>query len=178
APSPYTFDVEFIYNTFDKYSITYDFLIPKAVFEQIRLDYLEKYLNEITKFNSNIWHLYVYNDDITAIQQGGNSYQIQKSKNAKATELVIAFIANKDLDGFLFAIIAKDPRDEGRFAVSEIIPKMFGSYNDFEDFLKGFDNKEFKYLKEFKDFYRKLDEHKYNRYIAFDFKDIPVEKLH
>lgn len=177
APSPYSFDAEFIYSTFDKFSITYDFIIPKEVFEQIRFDYLKRYLNETSKFNSNIWHLYLYNDDITAIQQGGNSYQIQKSKNANATGLVIDFIATKDLDGFIFAILVKDPRDIGRFAVREIIPKMFGSYKDFEEFLKGFDNKDYKYLKEFKDFYRKLDEHEYKRYIEFEFKDIPVENL-
>lgn len=178
APSPYSFDVEFIYSTFDKFSITYDFIIPKEVFEHIRLDYLEKYLNETSKFNSNIWHLYVYNDDITALPQSGSSYQIQKSKNPKATKLVIDFIRNKDLDGFLFEIIAEEPRDKGRFAISEIIPKMFGSYKTFEDFIEEFKNKDYKFLKEFKDFYKKLNEHEYKRYIEFNFKDIPVKKLH
>ena len=176
APSPYTFDIEFIYSTFDKNSISYDFIIAKEEFEQIRLKYLENYLNENAVFDSNIWHLYIYNDDITAVSQGGNSYQIHKSKNPKATELVIDFIVNKDLDGFLIGIIKNEPFDKGLFAVSEIIPKMFGDYKDFGKFLNGFEEKDYKYLKEFKDFYKDLGEHDYKRYIKFDFKDIPVKK--
>lgn len=177
APSPYSFDAEFIYNTFDKFSISYDFIIPKEVFGQIRLEYLKKYLYETSNFDSNIWHLYVYNDDIIAVPQSGNSYRIHKSKNASATKLVIDFVAKKDLDGFLFAILVKNPREKSLFAVREVIPEMFGSYKDFESFLKGFDNNKYNYLKEFKVFYKKLSEHGYKKYVEFEFKEIPVEKL-
>lgn len=174
ATSPYSFDIEFIYSTFDKFSISYNFIVPKEVFEKIRLEYLNKYLSEISNFDSNIWHLYHYNDIITAISQGGNSYQIQKSKNPKATKLVIDFIKNKALDDFLFAIITKEPFDKELFAVGDIIPKMFGSFKEFEEFLDDFETTKYKYLKEFRGLLNKLEEHNYGRYVEYEFNDIPI----
>lgn len=176
APSPYDFDIEFIYSCFDKHSITYDFIVPKDDFQAIRLEYLRKYLESAQNFDSNVWHLYHYNDLVEAIPQGGGSYQIHKKKNPEATVLVVDFIKRVALDDFLFAIISSEPFKKELFAVSNIIPTMFEHYNAFGEFLEEFNEADYKYLKEFKEFYSKLKEVDYSRYIEFKFEIIPVEK--
>ncbi len=176
APSPYNFDIEFIYSCFDKLSISYDFVVPKEDFQAIRLEYLKKYLENAQGFDSNIWHLYHYNDLIEAVQQGGGSYRIHKNKNPKATVLVVDFIKKVALDDFLFSIISREPFEKELFAVSDIIPKMFESFDAFGEFLEEFNEAEFKYLKEFNVFYKKLKEVNYVRYITFSFEVIPVNK--
>ncbi len=89
---------------------------------------------------------------------------------------MIDFIKNIALDDFLFAIITKEPFDKGLFAVSNIIPKMFEHFNAFGTFLDEFNEADFKYLKEFKEFYSKLKEVDYGRYIKFNFEVIPIDK--
>lgn len=176
APSPYTFDIDFIYTAFDKYSITYDFIVPENEFDQLRLEYLKQYLSTASEFDSIVWHLYHLNDVINAIPQGGNSYQIQKLKKPEATQLIIDFIKTKALDDFLFDIITIEPFNKELYAVSEIIPKMFVSFEDFSKFLGEFKKEDYKYLKEFINFYEALKEFNYNRYIAFKFSEIPIDK--
>ena len=176
APSPYNFDIEFIYSCFDKFSISYDFIVPKKDFQAIRLEYLKKYLENTQNFDSNVWHLYHYNDLIEAVSQSGSSYQIDKKKNPDATVLVIDFIKKIALDDFLYEIITKEPFDKELFAVSNIILQMFEHFNAFGDFLEGFNEADFKYLKEFKEFYNKFKEVDYDRYIKFNFEVIPVDE--
>ena len=175
APSPYAFDIEFIYTLFNKYSISDDFIVPKEEFDNIRLEYLKKYLLTATKFDLNVWHLYHCNDIIIAEPQGGNTYQIQKSKKPEATQLIIDFIKTKALDSFLLDIITQQPFNNESYAVSEIIPNMFGSFENFSGFLGKLKKEDYKYLSEFINFYEALKEFKYNRYIEFKFSEIPIQ---
>lgn len=175
APSPYSFDIEFIYSTFDKYTISYNFIVPKDDFEKIRLEYLNKYLRQATKIDSNVWHLYHFNDDIVAVSKGGNSYEIHKIKNREATKLLVDFIRYKALDDFLLAVIKNDPFDNKKYALEELIPNMFGNFKDFEGFLREFKNEDYVYLNEFLVFFKKLEEVNFNRYIPFDFTIIPIK---
>jgi len=179
APSPYVFESEFIYNTFDRHSITYNFIIPKEEFQKIRIDYFKSYLSEASRLDNNIWLLYHLNDLIEAIPQNGNSYQIQKEQNPEATKLFIDFIKEKALDEYLFNIIAVQPFNEQLYGVGSIVPTMFGSFEKFKKFLEQFDDKDYNYLGEFKQFYNKLANNNYNSYIEFSFNIIPVsEKQH
>lgn len=172
APEPYMFDIEFIYTVLDRYSS--DFIVPENKLNELRLMYFEKYLSTVTKFDDNIWHLFHYNDIIIRKPRGGNSYEVVRKKNPNAIKLFIKYIEEENLDGFLYQIITKEPFDKKLNAVSDIIPKMFGSYEQFEEFLNGFSEENYKYLKEFKDFYIKFKETGYKRYIEFDFKDIDI----
>ena len=176
APSPYYFDIDFIYSCLYKYSNSYNFIIPKEDFEAIRLDYLKKYLKIAQNFDSNVWHLYHKSKLIEAVPQGGNAYNIHKRKNPDATTLVIDFIKEVSLDDFLCEVIVNEPFGGGLFAVSDVIPKIFGHFNAFGDFLEEFNEADYQYLKEFKEFYSNFKEVDYGSYIKFNFKVIPIDK--
>lgn len=176
APSPFSFDIEFIYSCFRKRILSDEFIVKKDDLQRIRLQYLDSYIKEAKTFDSNIWHLYHYNDLVETSNHVGNSFQINNNKNPEATKLIKAFIKEKGLDDFLKAIISIEPFDRNSFVVSDIIPKMFENFDTFGDFLSEFNEDDYKYLREFKDFYSKLKAVNYNRYIKYDFKDIPLKK--
>ena len=174
APSPYSFDVEFIYSCFDRYSISYEFIVPKDIFQDIRLEYLRKFLLESASFSSDIWHMYHYNDLINVKSNGNGSYNIQKLKNPEATNLIINFLRKKALDDFLIAIITKEPFNAERYAVSNVILQMFTDYIQFETFLNEFDPNMHKYLNEFLEFFNVFKEKSFRKYVEFKFNKIPV----
>lgn len=174
APSPYLFEAEFIYYILDKYSISYNFIVPKETFEEIRLMYFKSYCNEATSLDNNIWELYGCCDIINPVQQENNSYQIHKLKNPEATKYFIEFIRDKALDDFIIAVIGKRPFDENLYKVSELIPQMFGSFKEFETFLKTFDLTNYKYLEEFLTFYEKFSSTNYEKYVEFKFEKISI----
>ena len=176
APSPFTFEIEFIYTLFDEFSITYSFIVPKEKFEEIRLDYFKKYLSSVSETDSYVWHLYYYTDLLKMTELGSGSFNRERVKNPKATELLIAFAKDKALDSFLFDLIEKDHRiNKKRYVVGNIITSMFGSFDSFGEFLNEFEEKDHKYLSEFKTFFQKFKETKYQHYVEFNFQNIPIK---
>jgi len=177
APSPYSFDIELIYYILEINSIRNSFIASNEELLQIRLKYLENYLAEASVFDSNVWHLYNYSFDFNAVSNGGQSYQIHSSRNKDATNLIIDFAKTKALDDFLFNLVQKSsfPFDTvPKYAITDLIVKMFGSFKEFETFLKSFNVSKYKYLKEFLEFYNIFEEKNFEKYVEFDFKDIPV----
>lgn len=172
APSPYSFEIEFIFNIFNDHTFSYNFVVPKEMFEEIRLNYFRKYLKEVINLDHYVWDLYNYNDLINVIQKHGNYVEIVKSKNPVASELLIDFIKTKCLDDFLRQIIIPE-RDREMYTIDPIIPQMFGNHENFEEFLDSFEVNNYKYLREFKDFYKKNKEVNFVIYIKYEFKDIP-----
>jgi len=173
APEPYLFDIEFIFTVLDKYSSS--FVISEDKLNELRIEYFKKYLSNALKLDNNIWHLFHYNDDIIREPQGPNTFRIIKKKNQIAIQLFIEFIKEKDLDGFLYEIITREPFNKKRFAISEIVPKIFGSFDEFEKFLNSFNEDNYKNLKEFKVFFDKFKETEFKRYVEFNFKDIDIK---
>jgi hypothetical protein len=174
APSPYIFESEFIFQTLDKHSISYNFIVPKEKFDFYRIEYFRKYLNQTQNLDNNVWQLYHLCDIIESRPRGDNSYEIHKLKNPEATSLFIEFIKEKSLDEFLRAIIKKEPFHNNLFAVSELIPQMFETYEGFGSFLESFNKSTFKYLDEFQTFYKKFSETNFKKYVEFKFKVIPI----
>jgi hypothetical protein len=173
APSPYIFESEFIYQTFDKYSISYNFIIPKNDFERIRLSYFEKYLKETNTLDDYVWSLYHNCNLINAIPESGSAYTIQKKRNPEASKLFIDFIKEKAVDEFLASVIAKEPFHDNLYAVSNLIPDMFDSWNNFNSFLESLTKIEYKYLDEFQKLFNKFSENNFKTYVEFKFEILP-----
>lgn len=174
APKPYIYEIDFIYSVLNKYSS--DFIISEDKLNTLRIMYFEKYLLNVSEIDRNVWRLFHSNDIKRREPQGGNSFKVFRDKNPDATTLFIKFITEKDLDGFLFDIITVEPFDKKMFTVSDIIPKMFVSFNEFEEFINTFNEIDYKYLKEFKIFFKKFKETDFKTYVEFTFNEIDIKK--
>lgn len=175
AQSPFTFEIDFIYWIFNNFSISYDFIVPKEKIDDIRLNYFKTYLNEVEEVDNNVWNLYHSNDVFNVTPQGGG-YSVEKIKKPEANETYIEFIKTKALNSFLVDIIDCEPFNKKTFALSSIIPKMFGSLEAFGKFLDELSENDYSYLKEFMEFFEKFKEKDYKTYVPFDFKIIPIKK--
>lgn len=175
APSPYLFDMEFIYRYMEGNPESDNFIITKEEFQEIRLNYFKKYLKTAQKFDSNVSSLYQFSELID-LKPHGNAYKLVRTKDPKATEMVIDFIKSKALNSFIFSIISVHRIHSEIFKVdSKLICDIFVDFDKFTNFLQTFKEENHKYLKEFKAFLAKLEEDEQNEYVEFDFKDIPVQ---
>jgi hypothetical protein len=178
SPSPYIFDCEFIYHIIKNHSYSYNFIIPLKDLQSLRFSYLKSYLSEAVSFDQNVWSLYHHNDqfEISYTNESESAFTTSKTKDPLATKAIINFIENKALDEFLFAIINYEHFNNETFSLSGIIPEMFGDYEGLTNFISTFNQDDYKYLKEFKEFNKKLKEINYTNFISFDFKAIPIQK--
>ena len=170
APSPYIFDLNLIYNILK--TIHFGFILDKEFLENQRIIYFKKYLNSIPKFNDIIFKLY---NDCSLVNNDLISPEISNS-NPEANKLLINFIKEKDLDGFLNRMVLLDYREEKKFHVNPFVKRLFGEFSEFKLFLSKFSNSDFKYLEEFNDFFLECEKVKFEVYIDFNFKKIIKKK--
>lgn len=171
AESPYLFESSFvewlIKNSFGGFSLEQEEL------ENMQIRYFKGYLNEVDKFDDNVWRLY-YNCVVR-----DKEFPNTTTLNIKAHKLLKQFAKSKDLDGFLFSIIYPESPELIFFKISELVTSIFHDYDEFENFLKRIDKaskEESVYLPEFKKFYRAFKTNSYKQPFKFHFETIPVKE--
>lgn len=174
ARSPYSFESDLIRHLNNEFSDT--FVLSKEELKEICLDYFRTYCQEIDKIDSNVWHLFHSCKQTEWVPAGGNSYSKQENMPEETKEIMKDFILNQDLDGFLFAIIDIEPFDQKKFSISNVIIGLFGNWKAFEEELSLKDEKESKYLKEFREFLTVYAAKNYSQYVDFNFEVIPIEE--
>jgi hypothetical protein len=139
------------------------------------MDYLRKYLNEVSKFDSNVWSLIYDNKLFEKYNEINSSYQVREAPNQKITPLILDFIErNKLLDSFLSNVVILEPYEEKLVGIiAAPITVVFGNMDVFEVFLKAqSNNKGSKYISEFIEFYNAIKISGF-KYIDFTFNAIP-----
>lgn len=173
AISPYFFEADLIRLINDQFSVT--FVLNKEEFKEICIDYFRKYCEATIKLDSNVWHLFHSCKQTEWISVGGNNHKRQVVIPAESKQIFKDFILNKDLDEFLFSIIDLQPFDRKKFSISNVVIGLFGNWENFEKELSGKDEKESKFLNEFKAFLAVFASENYSQYVDFNFDVIPIK---
>ena len=174
ASPPYLREAQIIFELLK--SIDNNFILSPDFLNKLRLDFFKKYLNSVNKIDLNIFHLY-HNCDLTNVLTIGapSKSTILSNANPEATILLLDFVKNKDLDGFVYWMYYSQPFEKKKYALlSENVYKIFGDFVEFKKFLNSFNEPEYKYLSEFKKFFAECEKVNFEKFIEFEFKDIPL----
>ncbi len=171
AKSPYSFEAEFLSYLSGQLSDT--FPITKDEIKEFTFEYLKKYCSEVDKLDSNVWNLFQCCKQTEWIPAGGNSYSKKEAFTEESKTLMKDFLLNKDLDGFLFSIIATKAFEQDLFAISSFVIEIFDNWKAFEEELSKKDEEKSKYLNEFRALLAKFAGTNYSQYVSFKFQTIP-----
>ena len=174
AIAPFTFE-SFVLKQINKEHFD-SFVLSKNETIEMCFCYLKKYINTSPKLNLNTWRLY-HNCKYTELVPNGNMWIPKENQvTNKAKEIMVNFLLNVDFDGFLsnLVTIQTPNKDKHQFRTSEIILELFEDWSSFAKILDEKSEADYKYLREFKDFYTKFGDKGYAQYIEYRFEDIPI----
>lgn len=175
ASYPYLKEAQIIFDLFK--SINEDFILSPDYFDDLRLNFFRIYLESKPKIDIKVFHLYHYCDLNNVITLAGSpsTRSISRNANPKANKLLLDFLKEKDLDGFLYWMYDSEPFNKERYSlVANNVYKMFGGYTEFKEFLDQFDEQDYEYLSEFKKFFEACERVDFKDFIEFKFTDIPL----
>ncbi len=175
AVSPFSFEAELA--KLIEMQASYSFPLSKIEINEISIDYLRRYIASIDKLDPNVWNLYHNSKQTNLVKTGSNTYtRDEEIVPVKVKEILKDFLLNKDLDGFLLAIIEHKPFNIKKYAVSQTILELFGNWLAFKEELRKIDAPGSKYLNEFNTFLDEFGSKNYSHYVDFEFKTIPVDE--
>lgn len=159
TPSPYFFDSEFLQKMSSTY-ISDEFILTKEEMNEICVNYLEKYLDNNEKLDSNIWSLF-HNCNLS-----------NKTNSPKAKELIIKFITEKDLDGYLSSnnVVQYDPFDKSKKFIPENI--LF-THESFTEMINQQDENKHPFVIDIKGLFEEMKKHGLKKQVEYKFKYIP-----
>jgi len=173
AKSPYSFESDFIRYVNMEFSDS--FPLSKDELMVIVLEYFESYCSVNIKLDIHLWSLFHNSKQTVWIPTGGNSYQKQEVLPDTTKSIMREFVLNKDLDGFLLALIDPEPFDQRKFAISNFVVALFDNWANFKKILEEQSNEKWIYLEEFKNLLSAYEEKNYSQYVDFKFDKIPIE---
>lgn len=172
AKEPYSFEADFIRHANREFSDS--FPLNKEELAAIVLDYFKNYCSTKDKLDGNVWSLFHCNRKTEWVSVGGNSYQKQESMPDEVIQTMKDFVINKDLNGFLLALIDFEPFDQKKVSISNFATTLFGSWTDFKQIIEEQSENKWTYLKEFKQLLSAYEEKSYSQYVDFKFEIIPI----
>lgn len=156
-----------------------DFPLSKNEIKSLSVNFLKRYVNESYNLNSKTFALFWNCMQTDWVPAGGGVSHNQEQIAAEAAEIMKQFVLNKDLDGCLFAIIRVEPFDQQKFAIEQdFVLATFENWDNFKASIFAQNEEVWKYLKEFKQFFDVFEASGLNKWVNFDFKEIPItEKI-
>lgn len=174
AKSPYKFEsslVRFINRNYQE-----SFPLDLEELKSISISYLQKYCNEVETVDSSLFALFWNSQQTLRIPRGGSSFTLKDEVPEKSLQIMKKTILNTDLKDYINFIISSSTRNPGLYGVDDSVKIIFGTYDNFEKELDKIDQKDDKFLIEFKEFWKKSSEFGFLNMIPFDFKELPVDK--
>lgn len=173
AQPPFTFESSVLRSVSD--SVYYSsFILGEDEVKKMGINYLKKHIDKTLELNGNTWHLYS-KCSFTEWTSNGSYYDSKTIMPDEAKKIMLKLVVSNGLDNYLKDIIESKPFKVGSYTIKKtIVEEFFGDWNSFEKILNEKDEADYKYLQEFKDFYKKFAETDYSKYIEYKFNDIPV----
>ena len=173
ALSPFIFESSVLRQISEGHNMS-RFILNENEVKEMSINYLKKYLTDTPELNGNTWHLY-HRCWFTEWTLNGNTYNSKGMMPDEGKKIMFDLITSSGLDNYLNDIIKSKSFEIGWYAVKETsIEEFFGDWKSFEKILNEKDEADYKYLREFKDFYAKFAETGHSEYVEYEFKDIPV----
>lgn len=175
APSPYVYDISFIYELLKSGDYN-DLGLEKEYLNYLRLQYLKKYLDSIDKIDANVFDLHNNCNLTNSVLLAGRENNTSKENiNEEANILLIKFIKEKDLYGFLCKIILPRRFESGlKYKIHSFATTLFGSFEDFGIFLEDFKTEDHESLDEFLKFYNECKKSNFEEFLDFNFRKIQI----
>jgi hypothetical protein len=175
AESPYTFESDLLQSVLNDFY--YDnFIIPLEEINDQLVKYLTDYLRSARELDRHCWDLYSKCSIPRREYTSASTYRTEWSKNPMANEVFIDFVENRALHDFLLAIIEGEIREQKTFRVVDVVVRLFGSYEAFQEFLDRQDEEDHEYLSEFKEFLEVFTANEPKVYVPFEFEKIPIHE--
>jgi len=171
AESPYIFDMQLLHHA---HYHSVKFILDNEKINELRLEFLEKYLNENHPITRNTWYLYFWCDLKTDASDSTN--KVIEDRNPKAKELIINYIKKEHIDDFILASFERWTNGEKKYAIFNSFVELFGTFEVFEKFLRKFNVNNSKYIKEYKMFLKEYKKVYPRGRIEFIFKIIPIDE--
>ncbi len=175
AKSPFLFEREVIRRWLYNYREEESFLFSQKEIESIIIEYFSYFCSNSNKVNNDFLGLFYCCQSSDWISNGYGAYTRQEKYLEEAINLFIAFSETKDLNGVLKSIIEKEPFEKKLFTINNVVSKIWGSREKFKNFLSLQDPAKWSYLREFMCFFEACEKVNFEKYIAFDFKVIPIQ---
>ncbi len=174
AKSPYSFEAGLIRYANMEFSDT--FPLTKDELKEIVIDYFKKYCSTVDKLDNNIWSLFHNSKQTNWVTTGGNSYHKEEMMPNETKSIIKEFVLNKDLNGFLLALIDPEPFDQRKFSISNFALALFDDWESFKQILEEQSEEKWIYLREFKKLLSEYESKNYSQYVDFKFDKIPIEE--
>jgi len=174
AESPFTFESDFLSSVVHGYHDSFIVSLEEAQNQCVH--YLRTYLDSAQTLDTYCWDLYAKCNVSTRIDTGPQTFQLERTKHPDANKAFIEFVKEKALDEFLVKTVVVEGRDQSLFEVSNVVVRMFGSFEQFAAFLDEQDHRTSEYLEEYKEFLKVFMANEPKIYVPFEFKVIPVQK--
>jgi hypothetical protein len=174
ASTPFKFEsriISTILFKFDGY-----FVLEKSELVKINIDYVRKYIKEITDINDRtLWDL-IYNNKLPKeVLFPSNGKGIKSVANPEVSEIVLKYVnSNKQHALFLSNFIRIDHISESiKYCLSwDVINAIFGDEEEFENYISNFEKEYEDIFAEFNQFYEGNKSIQYQNYIEFRFNKI------
>lgn len=175
AESPYQYESQFVKFVNNKMFDNTMFLLSQEELRDISLRYLKQYCEETKQINPTAFRLFWNTEQTGFISTGGNSYRTDNQYPHEAKDIIKSLIAT-DLNEFIESIIEPESLHQETFAVSATASLLYDGWESFKEYLLSEDETKWTYLKEFKAFFEVFEKERFEKYVPFDFKVIPVYK--
>ena len=173
AKSPYQYESQFIRFVNNKMLNQTMFPLTQEELKNLSVEYLKRYCNETKKINGTTFDLLWNTEQTSFISAGGNSYSTDKQYPQEAKDIIKALVAT-DLNEFIEWMIEPETLRQETFAVSATAVILYESWEQLKAYINSQDEAEWTYLKEFKSFFEVFEKARFEKYVPFDFKVIPV----
>jgi len=173
AKSPYQYESQFIRFVNNKMLNQTMFPLTQEELKNLSVEYIKRYCNETKKINGTTFDLLWNTEQTSFISEGGNSYSTDKQYPQEAKDIIKALVAT-DLNEFIEWMIEPETLRQETFAVSATAVILYESWEQLKAYINSQDEAEWTYLKEFKSFFEVFEKARFEKYVPFDFKVIPV----
>jgi len=155
----------------------WDFVLEKRFILNKKLSYFKEYAEKAEVFDRYVFRLFYLSryKNWTEIQSNG-TYRSTEVLQEEATE-IYKKTAERLIDSFIMNVITKTDdshrEDEDFYSIQNSALLVWGTWDDFYEFLDKFDSEKVNGLTEFKLFYEKCKSNEF-RYVKFNFEEIDL----
>ncbi len=155
AKSPYLFESNVLRYLVNLSGVHDHLPLSDEEFNEISINYLEKYIKSVSKFDENIGDLFENCKMATWIDTGTDDGPTPFPYPPKAVMLVKSFIFEKDINGFINTVVYEDSTSVNKYRISPLFHELFGSPPNLEEEFSEYSDGENPLIKSFLEFYKK-----------------------
>ncbi len=175
AKTPYQYESQFVRFVNNKMLDNSMFPLSQDELKSLAVLYLKKHVEEFKTIDLTVFGLFWNTEQTSFSSAGGGSYRTDKQYPPEAKDIIKNLIST-DLNEFIEWMIEPESLHQQTFAVSNTAVVLYDSWDQFKKYIYSEDETKWNYLQEFKAFFEDFEKMRFEKYVPFDFKVIPIYK--